>query len=210
MEKCNKIFNGIQNCGDNRKTCSFTRIGAPRNQDVFREWRYSSMHSLTSALDGSELSSSRLGPLYPQGRSLWYPLGRRLGGLQSRSWWGDEKNSQPLPGLEPPIIQPVAQRYTTEISRLQFLSHSNRQLLTLIFIFVVHHYITSGVDIAWWNNLGNKQTAFESQFSTSFSSLFRSGTCAAAITEQKWNENRSTAWITQWQYSLSIKHSISK
>jgi hypothetical protein len=29
-----------------------------------------------------------------------------------------EKNSQPLPGLEPPIIQPVAQRYTTELSRL--------------------------------------------------------------------------------------------
>jgi hypothetical protein len=28
------------------------------------------------------------------------------------------KNSQPLPGLEPPIIQPIAQRYTTELSRL--------------------------------------------------------------------------------------------
>jgi hypothetical protein len=27
------------------------------------------------------------------------------------------KNSQPLPGFEPPIIQPVAQRYTTELSR---------------------------------------------------------------------------------------------
>jgi hypothetical protein len=26
------------------------------------------------------------------------------------------KNSQPLPGLEPSIIQPVAQRYTTELS----------------------------------------------------------------------------------------------
>jgi hypothetical protein len=28
---------------------------------------------------------------------------------------GEEKNSQPLPGIEPPIIQPVAQRYTTEL-----------------------------------------------------------------------------------------------
>jgi hypothetical protein len=28
-----------------------------------------------------------------------------------------QKNSQPLSGLEPPIIQPVAQRYTTELSR---------------------------------------------------------------------------------------------
>jgi hypothetical protein len=27
------------------------------------------------------------------------------------------KNSQPLPGLEPLIIQPVAQHYTTELSR---------------------------------------------------------------------------------------------
>jgi len=45
-------------------------------------------------------------------------LDRRLGGPQSRSGHGgEEKNSQPLPGLEPPIIQPVAQNYT-ELSRL--------------------------------------------------------------------------------------------
>jgi hypothetical protein len=43
-----------------------------------------------------------------------YPFDR----LQSWSGrGGEEKNSQPLPGLEPPIIQPVAQRYTTELSR---------------------------------------------------------------------------------------------
>jgi hypothetical protein len=41
-----------------------------------------------------------------------YPLDRRFGGLQSRSGRSEEKNSQLLPGLEPPIIQPVAQRYT--------------------------------------------------------------------------------------------------
>jgi hypothetical protein len=34
---------------------------------------------------------------------------------------GEDKHSQPLPGLEPPIIQPVAQRYTTELSRLTLL-----------------------------------------------------------------------------------------
>jgi hypothetical protein len=61
-----------------------------------------------------------LRPLYPQGKSPWYPLDRRLGGLQSSSGRGDEeKNSQPLPGIEPPIIQPVTQRYTAELS--QFL-----------------------------------------------------------------------------------------
>jgi hypothetical protein len=57
-------------------------------------------------------------PLYRQGKSPWYPLDRRLDGPQSRSGCGGEKNSQPLPGLEPRIIQPVAQRYTTELSRL--------------------------------------------------------------------------------------------
>jgi hypothetical protein len=50
-----------------------------------------------------------------------YPLDRRLGGFQSRSGRGDEeKNSQPLPGFESPdhpFVQPVAQRYTTELSR---------------------------------------------------------------------------------------------
>jgi hypothetical protein len=54
-------------------------------------------------------------PLYPQGKNLWYPLDRRLGGPQSRSGRGGEgKNSQPLPGLESPIIQPVAQRYVVK------------------------------------------------------------------------------------------------
>jgi hypothetical protein len=38
--------------------------------------------------------------LYPQGKSLWYPLDRRLGGPQSRSGCGgEEKNSQPPPGI---------------------------------------------------------------------------------------------------------------
>jgi len=42
-------------------------------------------------------------PLYSQGDSLWYPLDRRLDGPQNLSGHGgEEKNSQPLPGLEPP------------------------------------------------------------------------------------------------------------
>jgi hypothetical protein len=58
--------------------------------------------------------------LYLQGNSPWYTLYRRLG--ESQSWsgcGGEEKNSQPLPGLETPIIQPVAQRYNTDLSRFQ-------------------------------------------------------------------------------------------
>jgi hypothetical protein len=58
-------------------------------------------------------------PLYLQEKSLQYPLDRRLAGPQSHSERsGEERSFQPLPGLDPPIIQPVAQRYTTEISRL--------------------------------------------------------------------------------------------
>jgi hypothetical protein len=55
----------------------------------------------------------------PQEKSPLYPLDRRLAGPNSRSGHGGkEKNSQPLPELEPPIIQPVVQPYTTELSRL--------------------------------------------------------------------------------------------
>jgi hypothetical protein len=45
-------------------------------------------------------------PLYPQGKKPWCPLNRSLGGSQSRSGrGGEEKNSQPLLEIEPPIIQ---------------------------------------------------------------------------------------------------------
>jgi hypothetical protein len=44
-------------------------------------------------------------------------MDKRLGGPQSQSGHGgEEKNSQSLPGLKPPIIQPVAHRYTIDYS----------------------------------------------------------------------------------------------
>jgi hypothetical protein len=58
-------------------------------------------------------------PLYLQGKSPWYPLDRRLGGPQSWSGrGGEEKNSQPLLGLESLIIQPMAQHCNTELYQL--------------------------------------------------------------------------------------------
>jgi hypothetical protein len=78
---------------------------APRILDLGTRWRC--VVSFTSR------------PLYTQGKSPWYPFDRRMGGTESRSeHGGEEKNSQLLLELEPSIIQPVAQRYITEISRL--------------------------------------------------------------------------------------------
>jgi hypothetical protein len=55
----------------------------------------------------------------PQQKRSWKPLDRRVGGPQSRSRrGGEEKNSQHLSGLEPPIIQPVAQQSSLFTIRL--------------------------------------------------------------------------------------------
>jgi hypothetical protein len=43
----------------------------------------------------------------------------------------EEKDSQPLPGLEPPIIQPVVQSYTTELWKM-YVFEIGAQLFTLV------------------------------------------------------------------------------
>jgi hypothetical protein len=80
--------------------------------------------------------SFTLRPLYPEGKRPWYSLNRRLGELQSRSGrGGEDRNSQPLPELEPPIIQLVAQRYTTELSRL--MKHFMLQIVNMATVRVL-------------------------------------------------------------------------
>jgi hypothetical protein len=55
----------------------------------------------------------------PPGKEPWYPLDKRLSGHKCLSGHGgEEENSERLPELEPTIIQPVAQRYATELYRL--------------------------------------------------------------------------------------------
>jgi hypothetical protein len=82
----------------------------PHNEDVLGECRYSSIHSLTSALDG--LCGQLHAPAaLPQGKSAWYPLDRRLGG--PRAVMNVVVNSKiPSPHRESnprtPIVQPVA------------------------------------------------------------------------------------------------------
>jgi hypothetical protein len=88
---------------------------APRPEGVLGEWRYSSTHSLTSALDGGEWSASRPGRLTPRERA---PVTHWIGG-----WVGPRsvldvvvKRKIPSPRRQSnprtPIVQPVAQRYT--------------------------------------------------------------------------------------------------
>jgi hypothetical protein len=78
-----------------------------------------------------------LAVLFP-GKEPWYPLDMRLDGHQSLSGLhGEEKSSQPLLKLEPLIIQPVAQRYTTELSRLQIRWKSNYKFLVFTVFFVL-------------------------------------------------------------------------
>jgi hypothetical protein len=81
---------------------------------VYWEWRYSSTHSLTSALDGGVVNFTTR-PLYPQERA---PGTHWIGG-----WVGPRavldavvRRKIPSPHQESnprtPIVQPLAQRYT--------------------------------------------------------------------------------------------------
>jgi hypothetical protein len=78
---------------------------------------------------------------YTQGKSPWYPLDRRLGGSQSRSGRGDEKNSQLQPGLEPPIVQPADHRCTTELSRVTNYKVRNIKLIMVSFLIQFRYFI---------------------------------------------------------------------
>jgi hypothetical protein len=84
---------------------------APRILDLGTRWRW--VVSFTPR------------PFYSQGKSRWYPLDRKLSGPQKRSGrCGEGKNSQPLLGIEPAINQPLAQRYTAELSRLPLIKQN--------------------------------------------------------------------------------------
>jgi hypothetical protein len=89
---------------------------APRHEGELGEWRYSFTHSLTSL--GTRwrwVVSFTPRPIYSQGKSPWYPLDRRLSGLQSRCGrGGEDKNSQPRRESNPitPIVQLIAQNNT--------------------------------------------------------------------------------------------------
>ena len=62
------------------------------------------LHSLlASALDGSEWLTSRSGRFILGKEPRYSSNNRRQGGS-----FGEEKNLLPLPGFEPPTVQPIA------------------------------------------------------------------------------------------------------
>jgi hypothetical protein len=72
--------------------------------------------------------------LYPQGKSLQYPLDRRLGEPQSHSGCsGEEKNSRPLPGHMLP-------RFLKTGTTVLFLSIPDLSFIT-IFSFNAMQYL---------------------------------------------------------------------
>jgi hypothetical protein len=87
---------------------------APRHEDVLGEWRCSSTHSLTSALDGGEWSASRPGRFTTSERALgthWIGgwVGPRAGvhAVVKRKIPSPRRETNP----RTPIVQPVAQTY---------------------------------------------------------------------------------------------------
>jgi len=81
-------------------------------------------------------------PFYPQWNRPWYSLDRRQDGTQSQSGHGDEeKNSQILPGLEHPIIQPVAYMYVyvwmyVGMQLCKYINYAHIIFIILIFVML--------------------------------------------------------------------------
>jgi hypothetical protein len=82
---------------------------------AYWEWRHSSIHSFTSALDGGEWSASRPGRFIPRERAAgthwiggWVGHRAVLDAVVKRKIPGPRWESNP----RTPIVQPVAQRCT--------------------------------------------------------------------------------------------------
>jgi hypothetical protein len=104
-----------------RPTCKKVKVKlslcfnwAQRHEGVLGEWRYSSTHSLTSALDGGEWSASRPGRFTPRERA---PGSHWLGGWVGPRAVLDAVVKRQIPSRRQesspriPTVQPLAQRY---------------------------------------------------------------------------------------------------
>jgi hypothetical protein len=73
-------------------------------------------------------------PLYPQGKNPWYPSDWRMGGPQSRfGRGGEEKNSQPPPGIEPYNLDRPARRIILIIKLIKLI-----MIIIIIIIIIIY------------------------------------------------------------------------
>jgi hypothetical protein len=109
---------------------------APRHEGMLLEWKYSSTHSLTSALDGGEWSASRPGRFTPRERA---PRAHWIGG-----WVGPRavldavvKRTIPSPRQESnprtPIVQLVASRHINWATPVPLVTHCFRNKPRIVF-----------------------------------------------------------------------------
>jgi hypothetical protein len=94
---------------------------AQRHEGVLEEWRYSSTHSLTSALDGGKWSASRPGRFTSRERvpgTHW--IGGWVGPRAVLDAWFGEKFPVPVGSQtpEPQSSSPLPSAIPTELSRL--------------------------------------------------------------------------------------------
>jgi hypothetical protein len=82
----------------------------------------------TSALVGDEWSASRPGRFVPRGKSLRYPLDKRLGGYQNRSGRRGEKKNLALTGG--PLGRPARGQSLYRLSYPGFFSWQGEEILS--------------------------------------------------------------------------------
>jgi hypothetical protein len=84
------------------------------------ERKYSSYSFITSSLDGVSGQCHAPAAFYPRGKEPRYPLGRRLGGPQSRSKYRSWRKS---PFLRLPVIEPWSPGHPVRCQTLYWLNY---------------------------------------------------------------------------------------
>jgi hypothetical protein len=114
---------------------------APRHESVLGEWRHTSKHCFTTALDGGEWSASHHGRFTPRETAPgnhwtgdWVGPRTVLDAVVKRKISSPRQESTP----RTPIVQPVAQLYTdwAITALLTFLVSCNRDCLFVFAVFM--------------------------------------------------------------------------
>ena len=98
---------------------------------------------MTSAFRWGWVVSTPPRPLYPRGKTR-YPLYRRLGRPQGPS--GRVRKISPPPGFDPRTVQPVASRYTAELSRPISTRTHTMYTVTVFTIVQIYSIYTASVN----------------------------------------------------------------